>query len=257
MRQLGSHDFFKLVNMSLKRYHSYLIAARFLLLQYGLERFNAFSDIGPDRLYSFFDEHKDLDFNSREFLNAKGNLDYIQQAFRVEGEQIPQLSSEVWIINLYLLSAILRKSYAMRGKEATLVDFYKKFYGEAENLKREKIKPVLNNISNEFIIANSSGTGSKENLEIRKKELLTNFLAQTQGLEILDPNRLFTEYEKIAIYEKGKVAGVARCTVCQRSVMWNEFEADHIRPWSQGGKTIFDNAQLLCRDCNRAKGAKS
>lgn len=36
----------------------------------------------------------------------------------------------------------------------------------------------------------------------------------------------------------------------------NEMEADHITPWSQGGKTDLDNLQLLCKDCNRRKSSK-
>jgi len=30
-------------------------------------------------------------------------------------------------------------------------------------------------------------------------------------------------------------------------------EADHITPWSKGGKTIPDNCQMLCQECNRRK----
>ncbi len=33
-------------------------------------------------------------------------------------------------------------------------------------------------------------------------------------------------------------------------------EADHITPWRDGGRTVPDNCQMLCRDCNRRKGAK-
>ena len=39
-----------------------------------------------------------------------------------------------------------------------------------------------------------------------------------------------------------------------------EFEkmhADHITPWSKGGKTTPDNCQMLCRDCNLKKGAQA
>lgn len=32
--------------------------------------------------------------------------------------------------------------------------------------------------------------------------------------------------------------------------------ADHITPWSKGGKTTPDNCQMLCRDCNLKKGAQ-
>ena len=36
----------------------------------------------------------------------------------------------------------------------------------------------------------------------------------------------------------------------------SEMEADHITPWRDGGRTIPANCQMLCRDCNRRKGAK-
>ena len=35
-----------------------------------------------------------------------------------------------------------------------------------------------------------------------------------------------------------------------------EMEADHITPWSQGGKTNLENCQMLCRECNRRKSDK-
>lgn len=35
-----------------------------------------------------------------------------------------------------------------------------------------------------------------------------------------------------------------------------EMEADHITPWSEGGHTVIDNCQMLCRDCNRRKSSK-
>jgi 5-methylcytosine-specific restriction endonuclease McrA len=33
-------------------------------------------------------------------------------------------------------------------------------------------------------------------------------------------------------------------------------EADHILPWAKGGLTTWENLQILCRTCNRAKGCK-
>ena len=33
-------------------------------------------------------------------------------------------------------------------------------------------------------------------------------------------------------------------------------EADHITPWTEGGKTIPENCQMLCKDCNRRKSNK-
>ena len=64
--------------------------------------------------------------------------------------------------------------------------------------------------------------------------------------------RLFSESMKQAVYEKQK--GV--CKRCKEYFDISEMEADHIRPWSQGGKTSEKNCQMLCRQCNREKSSK-
>jgi len=47
-----------------------------------------------------------------------------------------------------------------------------------------------------------------------------------------------------------------RCRACGRSPakeLGVELEVDHIVPWSDGGETILENLQLLCRKCNGGK----
>ena len=34
---------------------------------------------------------------------------------------------------------------------------------------------------------------------------------------------------------------------------YNEMQGDHIIPWSQGGRTIDSNLQMLCQKCNNDK----
>jgi 5-methylcytosine-specific restriction endonuclease McrA len=31
------------------------------------------------------------------------------------------------------------------------------------------------------------------------------------------------------------------------------YEGDHIIPWAKGGKTNYDNLQVLCKDCHYKK----
>ena len=67
--------------------------------------------------------------------------------------------------------------------------------------------------------------------------------------------RAFTESQKRAAYERQN--GV--CPYCKKENRsktkydLSEMEADHITPWSQGGKTSADNCQMLCREHNRLK----
>ena len=67
--------------------------------------------------------------------------------------------------------------------------------------------------------------------------------------------RAFRNDDKRNTYEKqdGICANKNCGKVCDTI---NEMEADHITPWSEGGKTILDNCQMLCKDCNRRKGAR-
>lgn len=43
------------------------------------------------------------------------------------------------------------------------------------------------------------------------------------------------------------------CPMCGKHYDFKEMQADHITPWSKGGRTTADNCQMLCADCNRRK----
>ena len=43
------------------------------------------------------------------------------------------------------------------------------------------------------------------------------------------------------------------CQACGEAFELSGMEADHITPWSQGGRTNEGNCQLLCKECNRRK----
>ena len=69
--------------------------------------------------------------------------------------------------------------------------------------------------------------------------------------------RAFDENIKREIYEKqGGICANKKCPNAKKKFEINEMEADHIIAWSKGGKTTSKNCQMLCRECNRAKGAK-
>jgi len=44
-----------------------------------------------------------------------------------------------------------------------------------------------------------------------------------------------------------------KCAKCGQIFELKDMHADHITPWSRGGKTIRENCQMLCADCNRRK----
>lgn len=68
--------------------------------------------------------------------------------------------------------------------------------------------------------------------------------------------RAFDDADKREAYERQK----GKCPKCpkkdQKKLDISEMHADHIKPWSKGGKTIAANCEMLCADCNRRKSGK-
>ena len=64
--------------------------------------------------------------------------------------------------------------------------------------------------------------------------------------------RAFTPTIKSKVYEEQS----GLCIICDEHFEIDEMEADHITPWSQGGRTDLDNCQMLCKKCNRTKSDK-
>ena len=63
--------------------------------------------------------------------------------------------------------------------------------------------------------------------------------------------RSFTTNQKQRAYEKQD----GGCPRCRETFDIGQMEADHITPWSKGGRTDDANCQVLCKGCNRRKGA--
>jgi hypothetical protein len=64
--------------------------------------------------------------------------------------------------------------------------------------------------------------------------------------------RAFSDKDKRQAYERQK--GI--CVKCGEHFEIEGMEADHITPWSEGGKTEPANCQMLCIFDNRSKGAR-
>ena len=62
--------------------------------------------------------------------------------------------------------------------------------------------------------------------------------------------RNFTKAQRLQLLRK---AGY-RCQICGTKLTVDNWEADHIIPYSRGGKTENWNGQALCSTCNRQKG---
>ena len=64
--------------------------------------------------------------------------------------------------------------------------------------------------------------------------------------------RGFPDDIKLTVWEKQHHI----CPSCQKEFDYEFMEGDHITPWREGGRTVIENCQMLCRECNRRKGGR-
>ena len=61
--------------------------------------------------------------------------------------------------------------------------------------------------------------------------------------------RTFSSLQRVEIFNRSE----GHCQSCGVPITLGNFHADHIIPWSQGGKTQTSNGQALCPSCNLRK----
>lgn len=83
--------------------------------------------------------------------------------------------------------------------------------------------------------------------DVTKKSGIYNYIltGDEKSLNI----RSFDRRDKLAAYERQG----HKCAGCGEEFDFDELQGDHIIPWSKGGKTIAENCQMLCGDCNIKK----
>lgn len=62
-----------------------------------------------------------------------------------------------------------------------------------------------------------------------------------------DPQRYFNRQQRMLLWQDKNRS----CDGCKRACDFDEFDAHHIKPHSQGGPTNSSNVQMLCKDCHK------
>ena len=65
-----------------------------------------------------------------------------------------------------------------------------------------------------------------------------------------DIRRGFNEEERRIFWN---ISPQKNCAICGKEVKWGDYEIDHKKAHSKGGKTELNNLQTLCYDCNIGK----
>lgn len=239
MRDIANHDFMKYsVGVSQNRYGVFPDAARILFYEmFGCKQ------MGSNELYNFFDTHKDLGKNSREYRNAMSILNFLLTCFPKDPGKYHYLEKHAWVIALYTMVRDLKLGYSLKGQEENLRSFIKSFHSKVYDESFRTSKPNYQRFYD-----NVRGGWSEKILTIRKKILIDEFLHKYE-LSELDDRRQINDEEKISAFNKSN--GVCEYPNCGREFKdYREAEYHHKELYSEGGKSELDNIMVLCTTCH-------
>lgn len=204
------------------------------------------SNISAHALKRMYEQNLQITMEDRAAKDTKRVFDFIKRAFK--NIDHPHLKRYA-LIDLAVIANSLLKVYDLSNYAEKFGEAFLKFSTERIlNAEKPEDEQDLRLIR----YSNATRGDSLEYLEYRQKVLKEYILEQMPYLDLKDPNRIFTPDQRTVIYRLGK----GRCAMCAMEVSEENFEADHIKPWSKGGHTIIANGQILCPACNHTKSNK-
>ncbi|MBR6124095.1 DUF262 domain-containing protein [Candidatus Saccharibacteria bacterium] len=248
IKTLVNHKFFEKVNFNNARFAHDHIAAQMCLLEIKGEICN----IKNNDLNKLYKDYRDFDENSREAKKIKRVLDYLLKVFPEKTPELERYS----VISLYILVSTLIDKYVIKDKVEPIREWFINF----EVRRRELAKRSLDDpeVTPEFLTYQEkikTTSDSFDSLNYRHEYLINSLFETIPNLETKDKQREFDRAQKMAIYRRDKGCCQLKLRCNGKKCEWDNWHADHIIPWSKGGKTIVENGQVACPECNLAKGA--
>ncbi len=237
MREIARHPFMsKSIGVYKERYGVYPDAARVLFCEkFGIKQ------CGSKELYDFFDSHREMPKEDKDYENAKSVLNLLAKCFPPDPGDYKYLEKHAWVLSVYSLVRELRIGYSLQGKEELIRKFIKDFHAKvySEDFRNS-------NINYQRFYDNIRGGWSEKIVALRKNILLKEFLKRN-NLEEIDERRQISDETKIAIFAERQ--SCERC--CSKSFKdYKEPEYHHKVRYADGGKSVPENIMVLCSDCH-------
>jgi len=256
--------FFSLLNVDNIRMKHLQFMARFIMI----ERGKGYADLSDKKIEAFIDDFKQNDgignYSFEEEPEAQAVLKTLNVFYGIFKDDpmldktsgIRELSIEYFIISIYLLIRHLHSYYVIDDStKSNIREFIYNFHTRWKTYDESTDTDLLT-----FSNRRQQGEKDLETRDIVLRQLFFEYM-RDNNKELIekDEKRAFTELERIIIYRKGK----GYCQQCLREgtpdkeakVSWSKYQADHVIPHAKGGKTVLENAELLCSYHNQSKGA--
>lgn len=180
----------------------------------------------------------------REFLSTKMKLSHIYQPLLIKS-----------LIDAGGTATIRQLATVFLSQDESQVRYYE------SRLKEMPIKVLSKHgvITKEgdLIRLTTSKLTFQQKAELKRicEERLQGYIAE-RGLSIWDYRLLDTDPVPDSLRYRVLKDSQGRCALCGATKKESPLDVDHIIPRSKGGKTVYENLQLLCARCNRSKRDK-
>ena len=246
IKQLANHAFFESRAFSNSRYTYDHIAAQMTLIE--LE--GSPCNVKNRELNLMYEQEKDFDFTCVKAKRIKRVLDYLYSCFPEKTPELERFNA----ISLYTMVSALLERYVVDNRHEDIVQWFLHF----ETFRRQQAHLSEDEADSEMIVYHnkiSHSTDSVDSIKWRHDFLMRLLFETHQDFERKDGQRMFTNEQRLAIYRRDKGLCQVKIKCGEQKCEWDAWEADHIVPWSQGGKTVVANGQVACPACNASKGA--
>ena len=217
------------------------------------------STFGPAHGISKKDKFEAYNDNSIVWLNMKkgGNKNIVDTLTLVEKYADRGFKDPSTLTNLFMLICHIN---SIKVKILDQKSFFKWFMA-TENARVANIDRKICTLKNGTELNyNATGSAASSNfLPARLDVILEDFQKIKPGIVTeVDSERLFTNIQRYQAWVKQD--GV--CPRTDKTIPEDEIQnhdlwaADHVIPYSKGGKTTLDNLELVCRKYNQSKGNK-
>jgi hypothetical protein len=216
--------------------------------------------------------------HSEGVTNKKAALDKVMDSDSIHGRSLEKAAS-LAVTGLNRLRVMFPKLYQTRFHQ--LSDFYslavliQKFERERLILNDQK----RNRLAWDLLVAFATGVdkvrviqkqikATEPGQELYREYLLTvlrgtdEISQRKRRVDLLcglleplflrkDRSRSFSKEQRRILWNS---TDAPRCSVGNHLMTWDDFTVDHVDPWSKGGQTTLENADLMCRRHNSGKG---
>lgn len=186
-----------------------------------------------------------MTFNElKEFISSKMRLSHIYQPLLIKS-----------LIDAGGTATIRQMAISFLSQDESQIIYYEK---RLKNMPvRVLSKHGVIKLEGDLITLQTNKLSFKQKAELKRicEEKLQKFI-EKRGLSLWDYRFLDSEPVRDSLRFRVIKEAKGRCALCGATKTVRPLDVDHIIPRSKGGKTEYENLQVLCSKCNRTKGNK-